>query len=175
MTAPAARLNPADRHPFLKRQEWHPLTPADLKRCELEAQIRDAGRPNPKPMTNNPHLKGIIGELVYGRIIGEEPKWGRLAGGDGGEDFSGGINVRARQLRGIFPPRLYVTENDLRAHPSTRVYVLVAVDMDNMEAAPLGWATRAEVEAAPIEENTGWPAHYIPGHKLRQLPVAPGA
>jgi hypothetical protein len=112
---------------------------------------------------------GFLGELVYGRSIGCEPHE-PIPGGDNGEDFPG-VNVRARVLRGKFPPRLYVTPRTLERHPETLAYVLVALDLENHEAAVLGWATRDDVAAAPIDQEVHTPAHAIKGHQLRSLPV----
>jgi hypothetical protein len=167
-------LNRDERHPFLKRQEWWPLSDADFKRATLHREILSAqrsGRPNAAPMRDD-HLEdsvGYLGELVYGRTIGAEPH-DPIPGGDGGEDYPG-VNVRTRVLRGNYPPRLYVTHRTIELHPETLAYVLVAIDLDNREAAVLGWATREDVAAAPIDGEIKMPAHAIKAHHLRKMPV----
>jgi hypothetical protein len=162
------------RHPFLKRQEWWPISDADLKRAQLHAEVvlaQRGDRSNAAPMRggDDENVVGFLGELIYGRTISREPH-APVPGGDGGQDFPG-VNVRARVLRGKFPPRLYVTARTLERHPETLAYVLVALDLENHEAAVLGWATRDDVAAAPIDNEVHTPAHAIKGHQLRSLPV----
>lgn len=167
------RLDPLQRHPFLKRQEWWHFTDAEMKRARLHAEIVRAqqGRPNDAPMRGDgfEDVVGFLGELTYGRVIGREPH-APVPGGDNGQDFPG-LNVRARVLRGNYPPRLYVTHRTLELHPETLAYVLVAIDLDNQEAAVLGWATRDDVAKAPIDEDAPTPAHALKAHELRRLPV----
>lgn len=163
-------------HPILLRAAWQALSIDDLARAQDYARRmrQHRGRANARPMREDGQedVMGKLGELAYGRTIGREPSWFINPVNDGGEDFPG-INVRARGLSAdaLYPPQLLVPPEDLATHLATRVFVLVAVNLDDLKAAPLGWARRSEVEAAPIRDDIKHRAHAVKATWLHALPV----
>ncbi len=99
-----------------------------------------------------------MGDVVYVRTTGAEP--------------GPGIEVRSRELKGRYPPRLFVSPGTLVGHPELRAFVLVVVDVEGRRGAVLGWASRFEVQRADTDASHGHPVHMLRAAWLHPLPVA---
>lgn len=128
---------------------WRLISRETLAACRVAADERDriAGivYPNDRNFTTDRHLLGFIGEALVAAEAGlvydpaDKPIY------DGGCDFPQ-TDVKATVPRGRFLMRLVA--QPLRAD----FYVLVIVDVSRRRAAVAGYATRREVEAAPVHE-----------------------
>lgn len=117
---------------------------------------------------------GLYGEIAFARWAGLErvvAVQGILT--DGGVDFADGqvsIDVKATAARGtwhvgkahLLRPRSYNLKAD--------VYVLIVLDEPRRRARFAGWATRAELEAAPVrtQNDEGRPKVYVPTRCIRE-------
>jgi hypothetical protein len=159
-----------ERHPILARAPWVTLTVQDMTRAQEYARLVKGRRED-----RDRDVLDRLAWVAYGRSVGKEPKWLVAWPANACEDFPA-IGVRARGVSGdaLYPPQLLVRPHELHDYPSTVFFVLVAVDMDALKAAPLGWARRSEVIRAPVRDDITEPAHAVKATWLHALP-APAA
>jgi hypothetical protein len=135
--------------------------------------------------THTPHVKqadlvGAAGELIFARYIGVDPFTVDRGAPDSGWDFTVGgykIDVKGTDFQPRFKISLIVDVGQVKAD----LYVLVHVD-DAIDARGtiMGWATAAEVSAAPLKvsglgKRVGYDltGHAINWRKLRPLETLP--
>jgi hypothetical protein len=97
---------------------------------------------------------GLIGEALYGHIA-RLPMNETLTIRDGGFDFPG-VDVKATPH--FEEPRLLRLATDPLVAP---IYFLVAIDVDERRARPVGYATRAMIERAPLVEYGHGPTRTL--------------
>lgn len=150
----------------IRRGQRHPISDADMERCRQAGRARDEQK---RGYASSRQLRGattttagMVGELIYGRIIGQEPDWELLTGGRRGPDF-GTTNVKCSSR-----PRLLVSPANLAKDIASGVetYALVIWHEHDQTAAYLGWATTAEVAAASVDQGLPMPAHAIHASQL---------
>lgn len=142
------------------------LSDADMARCRQAGRARDAQKtsyPTSRQLrSGGTHTAGLVGELVYGRLIGQEPDWELVAQGRRGADF-GTTNVKCSTR-----PALLVSPENLAKDIAAGVetYALVQWHEHDQTADYRGWANATEVAAAPINQSLPMPAHEIPADRL---------
>lgn len=115
---------------------------------------------------------GEAGEDAFGALIGQERDKRDLPGGDGGVDFTVTIDgkqytVDVKTARKAFYLLVEAGRSD---KPMADLYVLCSYSDAMGCATCLGWATRAEVIAAPTKDfGFGVVSHYIARERLRPI------
>jgi hypothetical protein len=131
-----------------------------------EQWAREANRasgPNPRDWQRGGrgHVDGKLAECVFSQESGLPVDWAVRAGGDGGRDFDWGgkkLNVRGRRItRWVRKPALLVQPP--KEDRWSDLYVLV--HLRGQEGCVMGWATLAQVQAAPMKEYGHGPSHRI--------------
>src|SRR5665213_993633 len=126
--------------------EWTDLNPFwDIsRRCAEERYKQKNDFKSTRNWNKDPHFVGLLSEHVYGKMIGQEPNLDLLIQGDSGFDFPG-VDVKGCT---------YVNDPYLKWIPSAPLvadtYVLVVIDLNKRRGMVKGYATRAEVAAAPL-------------------------
>jgi hypothetical protein len=105
-----------------------------------EQREADSGTTYSYRWNDDRYFLGVVGEETYSRISGLPRRRGLF---DGGEDFPG-IDCKAVPYYDT-PKLMRWVEMPLTAP----VYFLAAVDMETRRVRPVGYATRAMLEAAP--------------------------
>jgi len=112
-------------------------------------------------------ILGVAGELCARRFLGLEEKLHE--GFDGGKDiqfFGTRIDVKATVLTPKLQYRnLQWTEGKW---VKSDVILMVAVNIERRIATPVGYATKEEIEKAPVNYKRPYPCHEIPIEKLHQ-------
>lgn len=134
--------------------QFRSISASDMQKIRTEAARREQqkrGYASTRGWASggNTHLPGLVGELVFGRVIGKEPDWELRAAGDDGTDFDG-VDVKCSTF--LPDPDLKMPQGDLRKKKRSPFYALVVWNQEAGTAAYAGWATRAEVEAAPVKD-----------------------
>lgn len=133
-----------------------------------------ADNPMSRPLAPDSQLTGVSGEHLFAREFGLEPnRFHDGPGGDGGIDYW----LELRTPTGV---RLCSVDVKSRHHPNPRamlvevgkvkadIYVLASVD-EHLGNALLGWATRAEVLAAPVVVLNNITNHELARSKLHLM------
>ncbi len=147
------------------------LAADDLAKCRREAGRREAqkgGYASTRGWAEggSTHLPGLVGELVYGRIIGQEPDWTLRAAGDSGSDFKK-VDVKCSTF--YHDPDLKIPEGDL-ADIKVPFLALVAWNREAGTAAYCGWATLEEMQAAELKNYGYGPSYFINWRALHEGP-----
>lgn len=114
------------------------------------------------------HELGMIGEALFGDLIGQSVNRALLVNGDGKVDFVvGGVRFDVKTTSYYDRPWLRVTPDDLK---SVGAFALVAVDEKKRMARYCGYATSAMVLAGVFGQmNSKMPASY----KLTEKQIVP--
>lgn len=111
---------------------------------------------------------GAAGELAARRFLGLPEKLHSKM--DGGVDFYyNGLKVDVKTTH--WTPRADMRYLQWRKGKPLKCDILlfVVVDMNTMQAVPVGWATKEDVLRAPINETRDYPCHEIAVSDLRPL------
>jgi hypothetical protein len=129
---------------------------------------------NPREFTHRPHVPGKLGECAFGMATGLEVDWTVRDRSDGGQDFPWvemmglKLNVRGRWItRKVRAPDLLVMPPKI--HPDghqnwSDLYVLVHLMMvgdRRVQGCVIGWATKLQVQAAPLVDYGHGPSHTV--------------
>lgn len=150
----------------------HRFTEDDHFNAEREGYIKQinsfAQRGNHREFGAYDFRDGVYGEIAFAgwagieRVVAEQ---GVLT--DGGVDFTDGsvrIDVKATAARGTWHVGKAHLLRPAGFHLKADVYVLLVLDGGRRRARFAGWATRDELEAAPIrtQNDEGRPKVYVP-------------
>lgn len=128
---------------------------------------------DPDEVEKENQVVGVLGEIGFAIAADRLTEingawWKRRCSGrsDGGVDFSPMIDVKGNKY--WHDPYLRVSPAQLEKWPDVRWYCLVAVDLDRERTRVIGWASRAQVEAAPLEDlGSKYPCHVLRSDELR--------
>lgn len=117
---------------------------------------------------DNPYAMGFAGELAFALRYGTELDLRVLDAplGDGGRDCTVNgrtVDVKASTYDNLFMPAHHALRADF--------YVHAKMDEATLDGHLTGWATRADMEAAPIRRDLQAPARVIMAEHLRAMPL----
>jgi hypothetical protein len=138
----------------------------DFLNKEAEARRkRNCEKPSERPLSDNYHLVGMVGEWEFGKLCGKMPDFAVKDFGDGGCDFvvSLRFTVDVKTTRGN---RLLLE----KGKPLADIYVLAKYDDETSTAKILGWEWGKILQAQPpFDTGRGIINHCLEAVKLRPI------
>jgi len=102
---------------------------ADERSAQKEALVGKG-----RVFSKNYQIVGILGELAYSIVTGEAMDSKQRLLGDGGTDFSGGINIKSGEVG----KTKWLIE-DMDKFGEVDIYILVVVDLGRITGEIVGW------------------------------------
>ena len=108
------------------------------------------------------HFLGVIGELGYSLVTGEDVDEEIYAVRDGGQDFDG-VEVKTITYMGAGEPELKIPVGEYERRIPPNSYVLVRFDLNRNEVDVLGQITRSNFDEKKKKKQYGRnkPLNYI--------------
>ena len=143
-----------------------------VQRCRAQADLcgsRPEQRRHTVAMKDDFNFDGACGEAFFGAFIGQHdpPCWGPRP--DPGWDFetrAGTVDVKATRSR---TPSLMVGTDGGKRKLQADIFVLVQLVGERPDGKLVGWATKADVEAAPVFSHLKREPHVISSGRLRPI------
>jgi hypothetical protein len=102
---------------------------ADERSAQKEALVGKG-----RVFSKNYQIVGILGELAYSIVTGEPMDSKQRLLGDGGTDFSGGINIKSGE---VGKTKYLIEDIDKLGHVD--IYILVVVNLGKITGEIIGW------------------------------------
>ena len=106
------------------------------------------------PLSENYELVGVLGELTYSILLGEDFNDTLLVNGDDGTDFSGGVNVKSSEEH---KARHLIEMPD---KPCPEVYVFCVVNLKRRYGKMRGWLYGTEFQMTYKKMDFGYGPRY---------------
>ena len=111
------------------------------------------------------HFAGALGEIAWGRFTGFEVDKRTIGRGDGGTDFSGGIDIKTRVSWNRYRPNLLIPVKQWirEDRPKPNKYVLCWISKEEFEAGAIrtvrivGWITAIDFDNKKVFRPKGNP------------------
>jgi hypothetical protein len=133
---------------------------ADERSAQKEALVGKG-----RVFSKNYQIVGILGELAYSIVTGEPMDSKQRLLGDGGTDFSGGINIKSGEVGKTG----YLIE-DIDKFGDVDIYILVVVDLGKITGDIRGWIGSDEFQEKGIIKDFGFGNRKaIPVDKLHDI------